>query len=199
MVAWIVIVEWLARLVLLILVGLSIWSISIIIERRKFFKQLEEADLNEDVFKWISNGSQAELKKWSQENEGLRSGTLRAAMGRHSSEQIEKSVSSYWAQQRPLLEKGLPILGTLGSTTPFVGLLGTILGIIVAFGALSSGQMDSQKIMFALAEALILTAVGLAVAIPAVIAFNYFSRRLMNLQRQCESIKDLYISYNSEK
>lgn len=199
MVVWMVIVEWLARLVLLILVGLSIWSISIIIERRKFFKQLEEADLNDEVFKWITNGSQTELKKWSQENDGLRSGTLRAAMERNSSDQIEKSVSSYWAQQRPRLEKGLPILGTLGSTTPFVGLLGTILGIIVAFGALSSGQMDSQKIMFALAEALILTAVGLAVAIPAVIAFNYFSRRLMNLQRQCESIKDLYISYNSEK
>lgn len=199
MAEWIVIVEWLARLVLLILVGLSVWSISIIIERRNFFKQLESSDANDKILDWISNGSLAELKKWAQENDGLRSGTLRATMGRTTSEQIEKSVSSYWAQQRPRLEKGLPVLGTLGSTTPFVGLLGTILGIIVAFGALSSGQMDSQKIMFALAEALILTAVGLAVAIPAVIAFNYFSRRLMNLQRQCESIKDLYISYISEK
>lgn len=199
MVAWMVVVEWLARLVLLILLGLSVWSISIILERRKFFQKLEESDLNDNVFKWIADGSHSELNTWAQSQEGLRAGTLRAALGRKSSEQIEKSVSSYWAQQRPLLEKGLPILGTLGATTPFVGLLGTILGIIVAFGALSSGQLDSQKIMFALAEALILTAVGLAVAIPAVIAFNYFSRRLMNLQRQCEAMKDLYISYNSEK
>lgn len=197
--AWMIVVEWLARLVLLLLVGLSIWSISIIIERRKFFKDLEASDSEDNILPWIQNGEMINLTKWTESHSGLRAGTLRAAMARKSPEQIEKAVASYWAQERPRLEKGLPILGTLGSTTPFVGLLGTILGIIVAFGALSSGQLDSQKIMFALAEALILTAVGLAVAIPAVVAFNYFSRRLMNLQRECESMKDLLIAYLSEK
>lgn len=199
MVAWMIVVEWLARLVLLLLVGLSIWSISIIIERRKFFKELETSDSEDKILSWIKNGEQSELTQWAESHAGLRAGTLRAALARKNPEQIEKAVASYWAQERPRLEKGLPILGTLGSTTPFVGLLGTILGIIVAFGALSSGQLDSQKIMFALAEALILTAIGLAVAIPAVIAFNYFSRRLMSLQRECESIKDLLIAYLSEK
>ena len=64
----------------------------------------------------------------------------------------------------------------------------------MAFGALSSGQIDSQKIMFALAEALILTAVGLAVALPSVIAFNYFSNEALKIERSLESLKDLYIS-----
>jgi len=90
-------------------------------------------------------------------------------------------------------------LGTLGSTTPFVGLLGTILGIVVAFGNLSSGQMDAQKIMLALAEALITTAVGLLVAIPAVVAFNYFGRRVFLFQQYCEGHKDAIISYFSKE
>jgi biopolymer transport protein ExbB len=195
MATWIVIVEWSSRLILLFLIGLSVWSISIILERRKFFDHLEKLDLNDNILKWIKSGQLSELKEWSQKNQGLRAGTVNAALERSTTDQMEKSVMSYWAQERKSLEKGLPILGTLGSTTPFVGLLGTILGIIVAFGVLSSGQMDSQKIMYALAEALIMTAIGLGVAIPAVVAYNYFSRRLITLQRECDSIKDLMISY----
>jgi len=76
------------------------------------------------------------------------------------------------------IEERLSVLGTLGSTAPFIGLLGTVLGIIVAFGELSMGNGDSKTIMFALAEALILTAVGLFVAIPAVIAFNIFKKKV---------------------
>jgi biopolymer transport protein ExbB len=199
MAAWIVLIEWLARLILLLLCGLSVWSIAIIIERKKFYEALSNQDLNEDLYKWIREGAKAKVLEWSQKTEGLRAGTVRAALDRKSADQMEKAVASFLAQQRKDLERGLPILGTLGSTTPFVGLLGTIMGIIVAFGALSSGQMDSQKVMYALAEALILTAVGLAVAIPAVVAFNYFSRQLGALQRDCESLKDLMISYFSER
>lgn len=193
--SWLIIVEWSARGILLLLVGLSVWSISIILERRKFFKQLEASDANPNLSQWIKAGSKDKLLEWASQNSGLRAGTVKALLERKTSEQMEKSVQSYWSEERKNLEAGLPILGTLGSTTPFVGLLGTILGIIVSFGALSAGQADSQKIMYSLAEALILTAVGLTVAIPAVIAYNYFSRRLLALQRECDSIKDLVISY----
>lgn len=199
MAAWIVIVEWLARLILFFLCGLSVWSITIMLERKKFFQAIESLDSNEDIYKWIREGQKAKVIEWSQKSQGLRAGTIRAALDRQTSDQMEKAVHSYLAQQRTSLEKGLSILGTLGSTTPFVGLLGTILGIIVSFGALSAGQMDSQKIMYSLSEALVLTAAGLAVAIPAVVAFNYFSRRLLSLYRDCDSIKDLLISYFSER
>lgn len=199
MAAWIVIVEWLARLILVLLVGLSIWSIAIMIERKKFFEALFNQDQNKDLGQWIRAGERAKVLEWSQKNQGLRAGTIRAALDRKSADQMEKAVASFIANERAELEKGLPVLGTLGSTTPFVGLFGTIMGIIVAFGALSSGQMDSQKVMYALAEALILTAVGLAVAIPAVVAFNYFSRKLGALLRDCESLKDLLVSYFAEK
>jgi biopolymer transport protein ExbB len=194
--SWILIVEWVARLILLMMLGLSIWSIAIIIERRKFFKNLEELEaVGDGALSWITQGMSSELKAWAHSNQSLRAGIIREALKRNQPDQIEKAVSSFWAEERIKLEKGLAVLGTLGSTTPFVGLLGTILGIIVAFGALSSGQLDSQKVMYALAEALVLTAVGLAVAIPAVIAFNFFSRKILTIQRKCESVKDLYIAY----
>lgn len=202
MASWILIVEWLARFILMGLVGLSIWSISIIIERRRFFNEYARKDANPELYNWIEKSEKQSLLNWAQKTEGLRAGTIRAALTRNkslSTEIIEKSVSSYWARERQNLEKGLPILGTLGSTTPFVGLLGTILGIIVSFGALSSGMIDSQKIMYSLAEALILTAMGLAVAIPAVIAFNYYSRRLISLFREGEALRDALIAQFSER
>ncbi len=199
MATWLIAVEWLARFILLFLMGLSIWSIAIIIERRKFYRALLAQDLAPDLFRWIESGNKTELMNWSKSAKGVRAGIVRAILDRSAPHQMEKAAAGFWARQRIELERGLPILGTLGSTTPFVGLLGTILGIIVAFGALSSGQLDSQKIMYALAEALILTAVGLAVAIPAVVAFNYFGRIVIALQRECEAIRDLMIAHFTEK
>jgi biopolymer transport protein ExbB len=136
---WMTIAEWSSRLILIFLVLLSVWSVSIMIDRKRFFKGLSTPDAS-----------------WKSET------------------QFETRMETHKAE----LEKGLPILGTLGSTAPFIGLLGTILGIIKAFGELSINAMNTNKIMFLLAEALILTAVGLAVAIPSVIAFNFFQRKV---------------------
>ena len=164
---WMIIVEWLARLILLILLGLSIWSFAIIIERRRFLKSF---DLDKE-FLDIEN----QASKLSKENTHM-------GLNRHF----------YSLQKR--LQVGLGILGTLGSTTPFIGLLGTILGIIVAFGELSAGNAGSNAVMFALAEALILTAVGLFVAIPAVIAFNIFSKRSKLIINDLQTRLDEYIA-----
>jgi len=199
MATWIIIVEWLARLILLGLIGLSVWSVSIMIERRRFLKNLEKADEEPNLNAWIEGQNREALTSWSQNQSGLRAGTVRAMLPYLSGQSSdvgknEKRVRAFWTDQRKELEKGLGILGTLGSTTPFIGLLGTILGIIVAFGALSTGQIDSMKVMYALAEALILTAVGLGVAIPAVVAFNYFNRRLSILLRECEALRDRLIA-----
>ena len=83
-------------------------------------------------------------------------------------------------------EGNLSTLGTFGATAPFIGLLGTVFGIIVAFGELSTGKIDTNGIMFALAEALILTAVGLVVAIPSVMYFNYFGKKLKTQKQQVQ-------------
>jgi len=161
---WILIVEWLARLILLGLVGLSVWSIRIMLERKAYFKTTAQSDL-EDVF------AQTQSLKHP--------------------EAFDRTVTRKLTQKRAHWESGLPVLGTLGATAPFVGLFGTVLGIIVSFGNLSSGSADSFQVMASLAEALILTAVGLAVAIPAVIANNIFNRKILALVREFESRKEL--------
>ena len=184
---WLVVIEWLARLILVILVALSVWSISIIIERRRFFKTLVLP--NGELKKEIRN------KKSHFEGTHVYSEMLKEISLLKDAEQIDKAFDSLIVDMRKPLEKGLPVLGTLGSTTPFIGLLGTILGIIVSFGELSQGEGSSNSVMFSLAEALILTAVGLIVAIPAVIAYNFFGRKVKAVLSEASSLKDLYIAY----
>jgi len=79
------------------------------------------------------------------------------------------------------LKSGLALLATIGSTAPFVGLLGTTMGIVNAFTGMSEGGAGLEAISAGIAEALITTAVGLIVAIPAVWLYNYFSGRLDTL------------------
>jgi len=184
---WLIVVEWLARFILLVLVGLSVWSISIIIDRRRFFKTLELP--NNDLKKEIRN------KNLSLEGSHFFSGMLKELSSLKNPDQMDKAFDAISVELRKPLEKGLPVLGTLGSTTPFIGLLGTILGIIVSFGELSKGQGSSNSVMFSLAEALILTAVGLIVAIPAVIAYNFFGRKVKMVLSEASSLKDLLIAY----
>ena len=108
--------------------------------------------------------------------------------------QIDRAVKSYLSLERSRLEEGLTILATLGSNAPFIGLFGTVLGIIQAFGALAAHQTNAADIMVGISEALIATAFGLFVAIPAVVAFNVFSRRLKIIIVKSEALKDLYLS-----
>jgi biopolymer transport protein ExbB len=83
------------------------------------------------------------------------------------------------ARERLRFERHLAYLATLGSSAPFIGLFGTVLGIIRAFHDLASNQTGGPSVVMAgISEALVTTAVGLMVAIPAVVAFNYFSRRV---------------------
>lgn len=185
---WITVIEWLARLIFLILIILSIWSVSIIIERRKFYKTLDipfnefKKNIRTKNFKELA--SQFFIGELFQE-----------LTPQKSSEQVEKIFDAFIIHKKNELEKGLPVLGTLGSTTPFIGLLGTIMGIIVSFGELSQGTGNTNSVMFSLAEALILTAVGLMVAIPAVISFNYYSRKVRLILNETAALKDLFIAY----
>ena len=211
--SWIVLVEWLSRLILLLLIGLSVWSIRLIAERWVIFKVLRRFD-NEALE--LSNILQAEAVRksghsstWEEsrviwekafqlnatQNESEVESPYRRVFGNTSGldnpDAFEKVVSSSLLRLRKEWERSLPVLGTLGSTTPFIGLLGTVFGIIVSFGTLSAGNSDTFKVMASLAEALVLTAAGLAVAIPAVIANNYFSRKITEFSRAIESLKEL--------
>jgi biopolymer transport protein ExbB/TolQ len=101
------------------------------------------------------------------------------ATRRHGAAACAESMLAARARWRRAGDRHLIVLGTLGNNVPFVGLFGTVLGVIAAFDDLrSKSEAGEAAAMAGVAEALIATAVGLLVAIPAVVAFNYFGRRL---------------------
>ncbi|MBI5328242.1 MAG: MotA/TolQ/ExbB proton channel family protein [Deltaproteobacteria bacterium] len=90
-------------------------------------------------------------------------------------------------QEALYLERYLGMLGTIGSTAPFVGLFGTVLGIIRAFHDLAVMEGAGPSVVAdGIAEALVATAAGLFVAVPAVIAYNYFTRKINSLNLEVE-------------
>lgn len=93
------------------------------------------------------------------------------------------------AELRILLEKRLGILATFGNNAPFIGLFGTVLGIINAFHSLSKegSEFGVNVVMGGISEALIATATGLFVAIPSVIAYNYFVRKIKMILLEMEA------------
>lgn len=97
-------------------------------------------------------------------------------------ESVERSLLVAIAEQEERLEKGLPLLATVGSVSPYVGLFGTVWGIMNSFIGLSQVQQATlSTVAPGIAEALIATAIGLFAAIPAVIAYNRFSARVAGL------------------
>jgi biopolymer transport protein ExbB len=105
-----------------------------------------------------------------------------ASVSAGGDEAVEKAVASTIDRRRLEYEQWLFVLGTLGNNAPFIGLFGTVLGIIRAFADLASstgraaGAGNPSAVMAGISEALVATAVGLFVAIPAVMAFNIFQR-----------------------
>jgi biopolymer transport protein ExbB len=122
-------------------------------------------------------------------------------------EAADKAMQSASALERTRLEARLAYLGTLGNNAPFVGLFGTVVGVIQAFEALghttaehTSGvatQAASAAVMTGIAEALVATAVGIAVALPAVAAYNYFQRRVTAILSATEVLSNLVLAYLS--
>ncbi len=198
---WLSIATWLERGILALLFALSIWSIAIMIDRRRALRS-EKRD--EDLLTLqdnISRGDVAGIKKWIEAHPGTHAGVLQAALEQsgNDSERIDRAVRSYLTRQRLKFEKGLSILATLGANAPFIGLFGTVLGIIRAFAALGDSSGNASSVMSGISLALIATATGLFVAIPAVVAFNLFSNRLKTLLSQGEALKDMYLAYAAKR
>ena len=114
------------------------------------------------------------------------------------SKAMEGSMDSFIVAERQTLDRGLVILGTLGNNAPFVGLFGTVLGIIKSFNDLAlNPQGGPSVVMGGISEALVATAVGLLVAIPAVIAYNLFGRIVKRHLANAQSISKTILTYET--
>ncbi len=195
--ALIVVTGILEKIILVFMIGLSIWSVSIMVDRRRTIKQL----INPDDFEFFKN----QILK-NELNPEARSGFYAEAMkilgsvkpvqGKDlelAQMQIDREISYYLKDRRQTFNKNLYVLASLGSNAPFIGLFGTVLGIIRAFAYLGS-QSGSAAVMTGVSQALYATAIGLLVAIPAVTAYNYFSNQIKRATANLESLRDLYIA-----
>lgn len=195
---WITVMLWASRLVLILLVVLSIWSVATMIKCYRLLQDAAGGKAGEDVFNHVreivSAGRSSEILRES--DASLYHAIVRESSSVSSQDpmQIDRTVKSMLSLRRTQLEGNLTILATLGSNAPFIGLFGTVLGIVQAFGALGNQAGNSASVMAGISEALVATAVGLFVAIPAVMAFNFFSRKLRVLIVNCEALRDLYVA-----
>lgn len=190
--ALIVLTDIVEKIILLLLLGLSVWSVSIILDRKKVFKTESLFDFH-SLKKMLDEKNFEAAKKACDAQGGFIGLGMAQALKHKSSLSIEKSVSSFTKEEKKRLEKGMTVLATLGANAPFIGLFGTVLGIIRSFAYLGS-QSGSSAVMSGVSQALYATAVGLFVAIPAVVAYNVFSKKLKDLILNLESLRDLYIS-----
>jgi biopolymer transport protein ExbB len=200
--------------VLWLLGALSVASVSVVVERWLFYRT-RDGDLralSQALDRRLATHEYAEAIV-----ELNRSGSVAASiaatglrLAHLGPAAVDKAMQSASALERTRLEKRLAYLGTLGNNAPFVGLFGTVIGVIQAFEALGRGseghgvvanaatQVASQAVMTAIAEALVATAVGILVALPAVAAYNYFSRRVTELLAGSEVLSNLVLAYLSE-
>jgi biopolymer transport protein ExbB/biopolymer transport protein TolQ len=190
---------WFAKGVVIVMAFMSVWSLTIMIQKffqfqrsqaetRKFAPQFSRAIQEENLDQAISL---AEKNKKSHVSRVLGEALAevkpllrdRATITAADINSAERAVERQMLIVLSEFKRGTGILATVGSTAPFVGLLGTTMGIVNAFTGMAAGAGSGglAGVSAGIAEALITTAFGLMVAIPAVWAYNYFTTKIENL------------------
>jgi biopolymer transport protein ExbB/TolQ len=174
---------------------LSVLTDSILLDRKKKIGVTTSGEEGVEARKLMRSGDSAGLRQWAENGRTVQAESMREILASpQNAEAIAYAQRSFLTDRRAELSKGLPVLATLGSNAPFIGLFGTVLGIIQSFGALATSSAAMNQVIYSLAEALIATAVGLFVAIPAVVAYNHFSQKIRVAVADSESLRDLYLS-----
>jgi biopolymer transport protein ExbB/biopolymer transport protein TolQ len=187
--------------VLYILLALSVLSIGIILERWIYFlrRRIDAAKVGRKVVDYLRQGDVEEARAYLETLPGVEAEVLREALSWYADgyEAVEQVIAGGIKERRRGYESGLLFLGTLGNNAPFVGLFGTVLGIVTAFRELAGAAGNTagmNNVMTGIAEALVATAVGILVALPAVIAYNAFTKKCQDLEENVQSIGNLILA-----
>ncbi len=210
------IVSWLEQImigfgagwVMWLMLGLSVISLAIILERAWFFYSLRDdlAALARDLRHALDVSFESARKRLAA-SPSAEAAVVLAGIDVHQKgpDSAEKAMEGAAALQRMKLEKRLAYLATLGNNAPFIGLFGTVIGVIGAFKALDDNkaatvaegvaQFTNKQVMSSIAEALVATAVGIAIAIPAVAANNFFQRQIKSILANTEALSKVLLSH----
>ncbi|NBD08767.1 MULTISPECIES: MotA/TolQ/ExbB proton channel family protein [Corallococcus] len=176
--------------VLWLLIALSVMSVGVVVDRIVYFhkRRVDPRKLGRALVERLRAGDVAGARAVLAHHKSIEAQVLTEALEWYAdgADAVAEILGSGLKDRRPQFESGLLFLGTLANNSPFIGLFGTVLGIITAFKELGSAQAGGGgmgNVMGGIAEALIATAVGILVALPAVVAFNYF-------QKKCNEVED---------
>lgn len=195
-----------AHWVLELLIAPSVLSVAVMIERIVFYVRHrgDRDELARRLAHLFDDGNIERAYEQLAESDAMEARVLaEGLLGLSRGQSVEAIMDSETTRQKARFEKRLTFLGTLGNNAPFIGLFGTVLGIIKAFHDLSLNDPSragtgAQAVMAGVSEALVATAVGLAVALPAVVAFNYFKTIVKGAVANTDSLSKLLCA-NADK
>jgi len=192
------------QFVLLVLVLMSVISIAMIFERFMTLKKVaaESERVRARVRMALQTGSVSDYEDIAKDPssiEGRAAGQALKHFKQNGEPGFTEVFNTFILTEKPDLEKFLPVLATIASNAPFIGLFGTVLGIMKAFNDLAlAPEAGQQTVMAGISVALVATAAGLFVAIPAGMFFNYFTRKVRTIINSVESVKELGIAYTKK-
>ncbi len=188
--------------VLYLLLFLSVLSFSTMVERYLYFRRNsgDFESLRRQLRNTLQEGDLGAAEKLLAASQAVEARVaLEALHWAHGGPgAMTDAVDSELARVKQELERGTNLLGTLGNNAPFVGLLGTVLGVIISFHALGDAGQNTQAmggVMAGISEALVATGVGLFVALPAVVAYNAIQRKIGEVEANSLSLTKLLTAY----
>jgi biopolymer transport protein ExbB len=198
-----------AAWVMWLLLALSVVSVAIMLERGWFYYSLRDdlTALARSLGDYLRRGEVAQARRLLENSPSAEAAVVVAGLveAERGPKAAEEAMAGAAALQRMKLEKRLVYLGTLGNNAPFVGLLGTVIGIVQAFDELgkaakmqtaqTASTIAPQTVMTSIAEALVATAIGLLVAIPAVAAYNAFQRLTKSTLANTEVLSRILLAH----
>jgi biopolymer transport protein ExbB len=187
--------EW----VLYLLLGLSLVSVGVMIERWMFYRRrrIDVDAVREALSLNLERGDLEAAAKMLGKYDALETNVVLVGLRAYEKgpEAVEDLIAGALGRERARYEHRLSFLATLASNAPYIGLFGTVLGIVRSFRDLAANMAEaSAAVMAGIAEALVATAVGLLVAIPAVIAFNVFKGRVKQAATDCQLLARLLLA-----
>jgi len=195
--------DFVVKTVILMLIGCSIYSWAIIIEKFKLFKKInKESEVFEEKF-WKSKSAETFYNNLPANLENpmalLFKDSMQTLLKTKSKSNLNERMSSMLEvnieKQMIRLDKGFTFLATVGSTAPFIGLFGTVWGIMNSFQSIAISRNTSLAIVApGIAEALFATALGLLAAIPAVVAYNKFNNDSKKYSQKLENFSKRFLS-----
>jgi biopolymer transport protein ExbB/TolQ len=187
--------------VLYVLFGLSIFSIGIMIERYIFFRARRDdvEKLADQLVGRLRDGDARSADQLLARSPSVEAAVVRPALKwlEGGPGAVEEALEGEMRRKRRELERGMTAMGTIGNNAPFVGLLGTVIGVIDAFHLLGEGQNKEAMghVMSGISEALVATGVGLFVALPAVVAYNVIAKKVNEIEANVGIIGKQLLAY----